>query len=419
MKNVYIYVNACRKRSLDATRIRNYFIKNENKIVNDPKKADLIILLTCGFLNDVTEKSLEKVKHFQKYDAELIVAGCLPEIEKQRLKEIFDGNVISTKDIEKIDALFPEHKIKFNSIDDTNILHENIDVGSATGVIKHRIGANQLFKKPYSGIRNHILKHLSQQHSPLFKSLTTKKFHIRISSGCLGNCTYCAIKPAVGPFKSKPLNQIISEIQKGIQQGYTNFILESDDVGAYGLDGEITFPKLLDKITDAPAEYTISIHALSPRWLVKYLDDLYPIFKRKKISTLGIAMQSTSNRILKLMNRYSDMEKITNACIKLKNDFPDLAIDTHYILGFPSETEEEFKQTLNFVKQTDFNVGYFIPFSLKNGTKAEQIEPKITQKEISKRIRYAKKYLKNIGYHVLYYSEEECHFLLFDKSEKT
>ena len=415
MKNVYIYVQACRKRSMDAKRIEDYLIKNNYNVINNPKNADIIIFVTCAFLDNVTEKNFEKIEEFKKLNSELIIAGCLPEIEKKRLSKVFNGKILNTKNLEKIDTIFPENKVKFKDTDDANILFENIDIGSTSGLLKYYVDQNQYLNSAISKVRNHIMKYLSQKHSPLFKALTTKSFHLRISSGCLGNCTYCAIKPAVGPFKSKPLDQCIKELKKGLRKGYTNFILESDDVGAYGYDIKSSFPELLDKLTSEPGDYVISIRALSPRWVVKYYDELGKILGRGKILSLGIAMQSANSRILKLMNRYSDMEKIKDACILLKKVFPHLGIDTHFILGFPSETFEDFEDNLKFIEETNFNVGYFIPFSLKTGTKAEKIEPKISQKEISDRMKYAKNYLKKIGYHVLNYKEEECKILLFNK----
>jgi tRNA A37 methylthiotransferase MiaB len=417
MKKIFLYVTGCRKRYLDTKRIQDYLVENKYEITKKPNDADVIIFVTCGNLNDVTEFSLNKVKEFQKYDAELIVAGCIPSIEKERLAEIFNGKVLNTKDLDKIEAYFPKNKIPFSSIEDKNILFQNPDTSLFIGPLKRTLRKSKSIERSYLKIKNHIIQHLAYGRTTWFDALHNKSFHIRISWGCQGNCTYCGIKFAIGPFKSKPLEQCIKEFKNGLSQGYTNFILESDDVGAYGLDINSNFPRLLDEMTKIPGKYQISIRALGPQWLVRYIDDFKEIFKRKKIISLGIAMQSPNPRILKLMNRYSDINKVKDACLRLKKLYPDLSLDTHYILGFPTETEEEFLNTLNFIKDIDYQFGYLIPYSPKNNTEAEKLEPKISNKVMKKRLKYAKKFLKKLGHRILYYTEEECSFLLFDKRD--
>jgi len=415
MKKIYLYVKGCRKRYLDTKRIQNYFIKNDYEIVSKPNDADVIIFVTCAYLNDVADFSLNKVKEFQKYNAELIVAGCLPSIEKERLAEIFDGKVLNTTELDKIESYFPKNKVSFSCIEDQNILFQNIDTSSFIEQFKRTLRKSKTIERLYLGSKYNIFHRFAYGKTPLFDALHRKSFHIRTSWGCRGNCAYCGIKHAIGPFKSKPIDQCIKEFRSGLSKGYTNFVLESDDVGAYGLDMKSSFPELLDKMTEIPGQYHITIRALGPHWLVRYIDNFYEIFKRKKIISLGIAIQSPNPRILKLMNRYSDIDKVKDACLKLKEFLPDLALDTHYILGFPTETEDEFLNTLDFIKDLDYQFGYLMPYSPKNNTEAEKLEPKISDEEMKKRLRYAKKFLKKIGHRVLYYTEEECSFLLFDK----
>ena len=105
MKKVYVYTNTnCRRRLIDSKKVQLYFFKNNFKIVNHPKEADFVIYITCAYRDEITNSTLEKIKELQKYNGELIVAGCLPLIEEQKLFKIFKGKTISTKDIEKIVA---------------------------------------------------------------------------------------------------------------------------------------------------------------------------------------------------------------------------------------------------------------------------------------------------------------------------
>jgi tRNA A37 methylthiotransferase MiaB len=414
MKKIFTYVDACERRNLDANKICTYLSKNNYRIVDKPEDADIIIFITCAVFDEVTESSLQKVKEFQKYDADLVVAGCLPEIEKEKLSEIFNGKTISTKDLDEIDDLFPENKIKFGYIDDANILFQDLDGYRPIGVIKKICRNVRWIENIYVKVKDHVLKNLFGEHSTIYAIFSKNSFYrIRASWGCLGNCSYCVIKKAIGPFHSKSLDQCMREFRRGLNEGYKHFVITADDAGSYGLDIGSSFPELLDKMTETPGEYEISIRGLHPRWVIKYIDDLEDILKRGKLTSVDIPIQSGSTRILKLMHRFSDVEKMKDAFIRLKKSSPDVLLNTHVIVGFPTETEGDFKQTLSFIKKISFNEVYTFPFSCKIGSEAENIESKVSLEEMSKRVRYAKRFLKKAGYHVI--NTPRSRSVLFEK----
>jgi tRNA A37 methylthiotransferase MiaB len=252
-------------------------------------------------------------------------------------------------------------------------------------------------------IKNHVIKNLIGEHSFFYNVLIDNPiYRIRISWGCNSNCSYCGIKKAIGSHKSKPLDHCIQEFKNGLNKGYQHFALNADDVGAYGRDIGSSFPELLDKMTAISGLYRISIANLSPRWLIRYNEDLQKIIKRQKIIRLGVPIQSGSNRILKLMNRFHDTGKILQALLQLKDIFPKLSLHTHIIIGFPTETEEDFYETLSFIKTSNYSAGQVIPYSCKTGSEAEQLEPKITKAMIAKRMKKAKRYFKKEGYNIIY-----------------
>lgn len=409
MKKIFIYTaDPCWKRSLDANKIRDYLTKNNYKIVNKPEDTDVIIIVTCAFLNYKSEYALSKIKEFQNYDAKLIVAGCLPNIDKEELAKIFDGRTLTTKELDKkIELLFPPlNNIKFSEIADPNNLFEDLEVSPILGVPEKIFEKLKPLEKAYAKVGNHILKHLLGEQS-LGYQFSKDQFHIRISWGCKGNCSYCAIKKAIPPFKSKPFNECIQEFKKGLKEGYKYFILDASDVGAYGLDINSSFPDLLDGMTKIPGDYKISIRELHPRWIVKYIDELEEIVKRHKILVLDVALQSANSRILKLMYRYSDEDKIRDAILRLRKAAQDVLLTVECIVGFPTETWDEFEETLHFIRDIGFNGGQIYLFSCKNGTEAENIEPKITNEEMIKRLQYSKKFLETIGYHTYYLSKNQ------------
>ena len=403
MKKIFIYAgNACERRKLDARRISKYLSINGYEIITDPRKADMIIVSTCGANNFLADESFKSIDKFKKFDAELIVAGCIPATDEERLKKTFNGKTVVTNDLDKIDTYFPENKIKFNEIEDCNLPLISIDESKASDVFKKLFISSASTKKLYAGVFNHSMKNIfGKAHLALGNLLDIPLddfYLIRISWACSQNCSYCAIKRALGKFHSKPLDQVINEFKDGLAKGFTNYFITADDTGAYGVDFGKTFMELLDKLTAIEGDYNIGIHALNPVWLVKYIDELEEILKRGKIKYINIPIQSGSSRVLKLMRRYSNVEKIKDAFIRLKKAYPDLSILTHCIVGFPTETEEEFMGTLEFIRDTNMDIGYLLPMSVRPDTTAENIEPKISMEEITRRINYGRGYLRQLGY---------------------
>ena len=221
---------------------------------------------------------------------------------------------------------------------------------------------------------------------------------IRVSQGCSNNCAYCGTKRAVGNHKSKPLDECVKEFKIGLNKDFTNFVLTADDTGAYGIDINSSLPELLDKLTKINGCYSIDIRALNPNWIVKYIDELEPILNRGKIKIMSIPVQSGSDRILKKMHRLSNSKKIKEALIKIKKAYPKIALDTHVIVGFPGETMDELKESLELIKEVGFDFGSLIPLSIRPDTEIEKIKTKIPDPEIKNRLKIGRNYLTNIGY---------------------
>ncbi len=416
MKKVFLYNDpeACRRRSLDTQKIYDYLYQNNVVFVDKPNKADIIIFVTCAAVNQVSDKSLIQIKKFQKYNPELIVAGCLPDVEKESLSRIFKGKTISTKDLDKIDILFPENKIKFCNIEDANLLYRNINLNSPKSVLKKTLDDLKIIKKIYVSIKKHILKNLFDERAFIYLAYMKNQFHIRISRGCMGNCSYCTIKKSTGTMHSKPIKECLDEFKKGLDVGFNQFVITAEDVGAYGLDNNSSFPELLDKMTGMEGEYKLYIRGLNPVWLIKYHEKLKPILERGKIISLEIPVQSGSNRILKLMKRYSDAEKTKETVRKIKESFPELSLITHAIIGFPTETKDELNQTLSLIKEAGFTSGQIFPYSKKTGTYAASIKPQFSTEEILQSMKYVRRNLIKYKYKVIYIAS--INSFLFDKA---
>lgn len=320
--------------------------------------------------------------------------------------------------MEKIDSIFPESTIKYCNIGDANIVYRNFEDLMPLGGLTKSLKTIKTVQKASDLLYTHVIKGLYGEHAFIYRFLPDLSlYHVRISTGCLGKCSYCAIKRGIGDSVSKPIDECLKEFRNGVKQGHQRIIIDGDDTGAYGLDIDTTFPALLDKITAVESDYRISIHNLHPAWVVRYIDDLEIILKRGKIGYIEAPIQSGSTRVLKLMKRYSDSEKMKEAMLRLKKSSPEMSLVTDYIIGFPTETDEDVHQTLQYLKEIKFSAGMIIPFSCAPGVEASHLEPKVDHNEVIRRIMFAKKFLKKLGYHVIYSSRKEF-FIFWNESYK-
>jgi len=400
---VFIYANnACEKRRLDAQRIANYMTENGYTLTYNPSKADVIMLSSCGTTDWYTQQFFDLVKKYEKYDAELIAMGCVPKTDPVEFNEKFKGRFIVTDNLDEIDDLFTHHTIKLKDIPDSN--HPFISYNpNVSEKIKRWIAKNKITKKLYITLYNKMISYiLGEQHVLMGNKSNLPLDHlyyVRTSIGCNMKCAYCAIKLAAGPLKSKPFDVLVNEFKQGLDQGYKQFLLTAGDSGAYGTDikGK-NFPELLREFIKFKGDYSIGIYALNPIWFVKFIDEFEDILKSGRIKGMVVPFQAGSHRILKLMNRYSNPEKIKDSIKRAKSAYSDLVILAQCIVGFPTETWEEFEETVKFIVDSGIDIGVVLGMCVKKGTEAEHIKPYVPQEEIDKRIRFARQYLKDAGY---------------------
>ena len=402
-KKVFIHSKyVCERAKTDAQKIAVYFKRNGYIIINNPRKADVIIFNSCGYSNPIAQQCLQEIQKLKHYKADIVVIGGLPESDKEAYTKIFTGKTLSHKDLEHIDALFPHHSIKFKDLIDCNISWLTVDETTPSGALKKILVRSPLTKKLYTMLydiyfQTTLGKHYLLLSNP-FDIPTDSIYRIEIARGCSFQCTYCAIRKGIGSFHSKPFATCIDEFEHGLAEGYTTFYITAPDPGCYGTDQGTSYPQLLDSITSHAGNYQILLDGLNPVWLVRYLKDLIPILKRGNIVALSVPIQSGNSRILSLMRRYSDTKKMVDAIRTLKHEVPHLTITTNCIVGFPTETNDEFYDTLRFVEHAGFDMGFINPISLKQQTKAADLEPKIPDDEIRNRIHTAKTRLKRLRY---------------------
>ena len=350
--NVGFVSLGCSKNLVVTEEVIGLFKKHNFNIVNNEKDADIIIINTCGFIESAKQEAIDTILEMAQYKDErckyLVVMGCMVE----RYKE------------EMIKAL-PEVDL-FIKVKEYNNLWKII---------------SQLLKLDTS---NDCMKWAD-------RVITTGDYYayLKIADGCSNRCTYCAIPYIRGKQVSRSMEDIIGEAKKLAKKGYREIILIAQDTSKYGIDiykkpmlAELL--KELSKIQDI--EWIRFLYAY-PETID---DDLIKVVKEEKkiCNYFDIPIQHISDSVLKRMNRRSTSASIKSLIKRLRKQIPDVVIRTTVMVGFPGETEEDFKQLYDFIKEAKFDKLGCFSYSKEDGTPAVKLKPQIHH--MTKKSRYNK-----------------------------
>jgi threonylcarbamoyladenosine tRNA methylthiotransferase CDKAL1 len=390
LKKVYITANGCNRRLLDAKRLTDYFKKNQYQIVKHPKDADYILFFATA-LNDVRIKeSWEFVERLKKHAGELILLGCLQEAVPSEFKEKWKGRHLRIKDMNKIDEFFPEFKHHYKEIAFSN---KTFPIHGIYKGVYPKICFRRIFdyiKKPYrilDKIQSIVHKEKQENFNTTF---------IWLSQGCPNKCSFCAERKTVGDLISRPIEEIAQEYSNLIKDGKTDFELIGDDVGSYGIDIGTDLPALIKRLNEVDKGENIRwvIKHLHPKFIIKYRKEILTLAQTGKTSEIICSFQSGSNRILELMNRNHTIEEIIDTLKMFRQEMPEIKLATNIIVGFPSETEEEFQKTLDVFNSIYFDRVHLLKYFEAEGSDSSLIPDKVDDTIINKRIKKAKKFFR-------------------------
>jgi MiaB/RimO family radical SAM methylthiotransferase len=383
---IYITNNGCEVGQLYSTYVKQLFLNNDRTIIKtaNPREADLIIFYACGLTEKKEEKSIERItvlKSMMKPSARFLVWGCLSKQNPESLKKEYSGPILGPNDMKFFEDILRKTKndaicSNIIQIPDANLrLQEEVIIPISTSK------QNVMYR---------IFGDLDGYLSRLFFKVDSSIFYLRVAEGCTSHCTYCSERLVWGAVRSKPVEKVISEFESGLKKGYTTFFLCAEDFGAYGVDIGLKATDLLKRLVEIGKDrnYKLIINELSPPYLKNMLPDFEKIFATGRISTLGVQVESGSNRILKLMGRQYKAEEWRNLMLRINRNFPSINLSTHFMVGFPSETEEDFDSTM---KLLDFPLLLkdilIFKFSPRPNIPAARLSGKISQRVIELRAR--------------------------------
>lgn len=352
MKKVSLVSLGCSKNLVDAEEMLGILEAEGYEFVADEEDAEIMIVNTCAFIDSAKQESIDCILEHAKYKENdknkiLVVTGCMSQRYKEELKaELPEVDiVIGTNEYNKIAEILKD----FN--------------------------------------RSKEIVHCSDKYiedTNLKRVVTTSPYmaYLKIAEGCDNHCTYCVIPSIRGRYRSRSMDDIETEAQKLVEGGVKELVVIAQDTTRYGKDlyDEYMLPKLLERLCRIDGLHWIRLHYLYPELLTDEL--IETIKKQDKICNyFDIPIQHCNDEILKLMGRRTNKAELTELISKLRREIPDAVIRTSLIVGFPTETEEQFEELRNFVTETEFDRLGAFAYSQEEGTPAARMEGQIDEEE--------------------------------------
>lgn len=347
----------CAKNLVDSEEMMGMLKEAGHILVSNPRHADAIIINTCGFINPAKEESINTILEMSRYAEKIIVVGCLA----QRYEDVL------RQEMPEIDAVVPIR-----------------DYDKLPGII------------------DELLK--SEKPSPAWDSRRTVSGNpwsafVKISDGCSNHCTYCAIPLIRGEQSSKFIDEIREETEYLVSQGVREITLIAQDTTKYGLDnyGSLKLGDLIRTLDQIEDLHWIRILYMYPDEIE---EDVLQAMKEssKVLPYFDIPMQHANNRLLKKMNRRGTREDALALISRIRELFPEAVLRTTMIVGFPSETEEEFEELLDFVKEVGWDRLGAFTYSKEEDTPAASMDQEIDENTAVDRLNRLMEVQKEISY---------------------
>ncbi|MDD4878133.1 MAG: tRNA (N(6)-L-threonylcarbamoyladenosine(37)-C(2))-methylthiotransferase [Candidatus Nanoarchaeia archaeon] len=273
---------------------------------------DIAIISICNVKGPSFNKGLNAAR---KAKEKVIFAGCVPSYQLPKIRKEFpSASVVSTHNIALI-------------------------CGAVEELLK--------------GKRNEIIEKKAEKKICLPRIRKNKAIGILpVSTGCLGQCSYCAVKAIKGELISYPAEDIVKEVENAVKEGCREIWITAQDTGCYGMDIGSDLPSLLSKVLEVKGEFKVRLGMANPGFVKEYANELIKVFKNEKMFRfLHIPIQSGSSKVLNEMNRHYTAGEIILIVEKFRKAIPDIAIATDIIVGFPSETEKDFLESVKIIKK--------------------------------------------------------------------
>ncbi|MBI2652097.1 tRNA (N(6)-L-threonylcarbamoyladenosine(37)-C(2))-methylthiotransferase [Candidatus Woesearchaeota archaeon] len=363
MPNINFTTQGCSSNLRESEIMMGLLNNSGHNIVNDEKESDVNVVNICTVKGDTT--ALREIRRLKKLhsDKKLIVAGCITKSIIPKIKNI-DKNIsfINTHNFGRISTVVE------NSLNETVL--ELLDKK-----YEQKVNLPSVRKNPVVGI-------------------------VPILNGCNYFCTFCSTKLVKGKLFSYPIDAIRQDVKEHLKSGCKEIWITSNDTGAYMVEegGKQKLVELLEQILSIPIDFKLRLGMMNPGNTISILDELIEIYKHPKMfKFLHIPIQSGNNEILKLMNRKYTVDDFVQVADAFRREIPQITISTDIIVGFPSETDEQFNDSLNIIKKIKPDVLNLSRYAAREGTISAKMK-QISTNTLKQRSRIMTNLFRQISY---------------------
>jgi tRNA A37 methylthiotransferase MiaB len=356
VKRFCIKDNVCTPYKLILNRISQYLTANGWAASGSFAESDIAIVGTCGAFASMADESVGFIREAKEQAGEIAVFGCLPSISPEMVR-----------------GFSPDYIIPSWRWEDAERLIENPSVGMDEVADATEFRLKEEYRLYDAG----------------------KQF-VLIQTGCSSRCPYCPHKLGIGELKSRPAEEILRQVMALAARGVHTVVLTGNDTGSYGSDGgEMTFPELLEEVLEVSPKVHLS--QLNADWVYEYRRELYPLLLNEKVEEFQVLVQTASERLLRLMERKAVVRELGVWLRRLRCDRPGIILRTDIMMGYPTATQAEEDEALEFV------AGIFDEVAVHGFERFEHTPiagmglPFYEQQEIERRVDRAVDYLKRNG----------------------
>jgi len=359
MVNVYFEVYGCSSSVAEAEIMQGLLRRAGYHIVSDSMDSDVNVIVTCIVKTPTEHRMIHRISKLTEEGKPLIVAGCMPMVERGIVERLNPrASLIGPSSISRI-------------VDAVKIA---LDGGRAVFLEResYNICMPRVRRNPIVGI-------------------------VEIAQGCLSACSFCQVRFARGKLVSYPPNMIIEEVRRALADGCREIWITSQDNACYGFDIGLKLTDLLKRILSIEGDFYVRIGMMNPAYVKPMVDDLIECLNNEKcFKFVHLPVQSGSNRILKLMRRMYTVEDYLEIVDRLRSNVDKLSIATDIIVGFPSETDEDFQSTIDLIKEVEYDSVNISKFGARPLTEAAKMKP-LPSSIVSERSRIASEIAREIA----------------------
>ena len=332
MAKIWVEAYGCSASFADSEMISGLIVNGGHTLAESSEDSDLSVVVTCSVKDATANKMIHRIKNLKSKP--LIVAGCLPKAEKSTVEKFSEN---------------------------ASLLGPN-SLGKTLQVINSTLKGNRQVELTDSDV--------SKVGLPKVRLNPTVGI-VEIASGCMSECTFCQTKLSKGDLQSYRIGDIVRQVKTEINDGCREIWLTSTDNGCYGFDIGTDLPELVNTVAEIPSDFRIRVGMMNPMYMPRIRDKLLKSFENDKVyKFLHVPVQAGNDRVLHDMKRGHTSETFRDVANKFRKKFGDFTISTDIIVGFPTETDEDFADTVELLKETKPEVVNLSRYSARPGTEA-------------------------------------------------